>query len=72
MVVNSKVVKGSGKWFYMYFWNLPSLLCSCSVASLARYIVSSGELDVEPRCGLWDIDNALLMTLEINSFSVIL
>ena len=37
--------------------------------SLARYVVSSGELNIEPRCGLWDIDNALLMILEINSFS---
>lgn len=33
---------------------------------------SSGELNIEPRRGLWDIDNALLMILEINSFSVIL
>ena len=65
-------VKGSGKWFYTYFWNFPSLLCSCNMAGLARYIVSSGELCIEPSCGLWDIDNALLMALEINSFSVIL
>lgn len=43
--------------------------------SLVRYVAPvpvPKELVIEPRYGLWDIDNALLMTLEINSFSVIL
>lgn len=66
-------VKGSGKWFYMHFLNSPlfSVVAAWPV-SLARYVVSPGEMDIEPRCGFWDIDNALLMILEINSFSVIL
>lgn len=51
------------------------LLLSVVVARpvrFVRYVVPPGRLDIEPRCGLWDKDNALLMILEINSFSVIL
>lgn len=70
MVINSRVLREVENGFICTFLNF-SLVAVWPV-SLARYVVSPGELDVEPRYGLWDIDNALLMILEINSFSVIL
>lgn len=57
---------------YAFTEFLSSLWLAAWPLSLVSYVVSPGELDIEPRCGLWDIDNALLMILEINSFSVIL
>lgn len=73
MVVYSVVLKEVENGFICIFGacSLFSVVAAWPV-SLARYVVSSGELNIEPRCGLWDIDNALLMIFEINSFSVIL
>ena len=73
MVVYSLVLKEVENGFICIFGacSLFSVVAAWPF-SLARYVVSSGELNIEPRCGLWDIDNALLMILEINSFSVIL
>lgn len=55
-----------------FFWD--SSVVAAGLVKLARYIgtPATQELVREPRYGLWDVDNALLMTLKINSFSVIL
>lgn len=70
MVVNNGVLKvaGNGFIYIFFFWT-----CTyCMGSQFGEIIGSPKELVIRPRCGLWDIDNALLMTLEINSFGVIL
>lgn len=73
MVVNIGVLEEVGNGF-LYIFLTSALFSVVAVwpSSLVRYLVPPGEQDIKPRDGLWEVDNALLMILEINSFSVIL